>query len=76
MYQCSITRDDLSQPLSLFSPRESIRALQQARGEEPCFQNDARYFCKNKDCEWSTECQKLAAEWRPLLLRNAQAAFL
>ncbi|TAN48913.1 MAG: hypothetical protein EPN21_13555 [Methylococcaceae bacterium] len=44
--------------------RETIRAMQQIRGDEPCYQTDWRYFCEEQDCQWRPGCRRLVAEWR------------
>jgi hypothetical protein len=28
-----------------------------------CFRTDERYFCRNRNCDWWSECQQLVAEW-------------
>lgn len=39
-----------------------VRAIQQARGDTPCFLSDKRYDCAGT-CEWASDCKPLVAEW-------------
>lgn len=39
-----------------------IRAMQQQRGEEPCFCTDKRYSC-SKQCDLRKDCLRLRAVW-------------
>lgn len=41
----------------------SIRAIQSARGNEPCFMAEKRLLCHFDDCEWRRECRRLVAVW-------------
>lgn len=46
------------------SKKSLIQAIQQARGEQACFLDDARFSCARHECEWRSECMKLTAVWR------------
>lgn len=41
-----------------------IQAIQEAEGHEPCFLDDDRFTCRERDCEWRRDCLKLKAPWR------------
>lgn len=41
-----------------------IQAIQQAEGHKPCFLDDDRFSCRERDCEWRRDCMKLKAAWR------------
>ena len=42
---------------------ELVRVIQKASQQRSCFQSDYSKLCQDKGCIWSTECQKLIAEW-------------
>jgi len=44
------------------SQTQLIRAIQQQRGEQPCFATDKRDDCA-EICEWRRDCRKLMAVW-------------
>lgn len=46
------------------SKRALIQAIQEAEGHEPCFLEDDRFTCEERDCEWRRDCLKLTAAWR------------
>lgn len=54
----------LSQAMYGGSELRTVRAIQAARGEEPCFRSDARLLCRNQACEWRAKCLRLVAEWK------------
>ena len=41
---------------------QMIRAIQQSRGDEPCFASDKRHDCAEM-CEWRQGCRKHVAAW-------------
>jgi hypothetical protein len=41
-----------------------VRAIQKARGIDPCFRSEKRLNCREKGCEYRADCQRLVAEWR------------
>lgn len=48
---------------SLASLSRLIRAIQDLRGEEPCFATGKRSECTNANCEWREDCRELAGIW-------------
>lgn len=40
-----------------------IQEIQKVSHHRPCFQSKNRMHCKEKECQWREECQKLIAEW-------------
>ncbi len=44
---------------------ESIqqKSSQHKSEKRACFRTDERYFCRNRKCDWWSECQQLVAEW-------------
>ncbi len=47
------------------SEREQVITVENKSETETktCFRTDARYFCKNTQCDCRTECKKLVAAW-------------
>lgn len=41
-----------------------VRAMQIADGHVPCFRTEARFACREIDCEWRDSCTRLVAEWK------------
>lgn len=39
-----------------------IRAVQAARGEQPCFDTESALACRSKVCEWRERCSRAQAE--------------
>lgn len=46
------------------SKKTLIQAIQKAEGRKTCFLSEDRFLCRNVDCEWRADCQKLTAAWR------------
>ena len=46
------------------SRKTLIQAIQEAEGRKTCFRSEDRFLCRNFDCEWRGDCQKLTAAWR------------
>ena len=53
----------IKNPEQITQTNELVRVIQKASQQPSCFQSDHSEFCEDKDCIWSTECQKLIAEW-------------
>ena len=49
---------------TMSSNNELIRAIQNHRGETPCFMTEHRFTCRIQHCEWRGDCRKLIAVWR------------
>lgn len=56
--------EEVAPPVLPALSRQSILALQKSRGQTPCFQTEARYFCRDATCEWRGRCRCLLAVWR------------
>lgn len=57
-----LARDlDVDEKLYNADKRVLVRAIQQALGQEPCYQTDYRYHCET-ECKW-VDCKKLVASW-------------
>ena len=41
-----------------------VRRIQMRLGQEPCCGTDARYTCREKECEWRSNCMQLVAAWQ------------
>ncbi len=46
------------------SKKVLIQSIQRAEGREPCFLDDDRFDCRERDCEWRRDCLKLKAAWQ------------
>ena len=42
---------------------ELVHAIQKAEHHAPCYLSENRFFCNEKECEWSHECNRLLAAW-------------
>ena len=56
--------ENISKLAVMGTEKSRIRAIQAARGEEPCFMSEKRLVCKIEDCEWRGECRRLIAAWK------------
>ena len=50
-------------PEKITGIKQLVRSIQQASHERPCFRFERNLLCKDKNCQWSSECQKLIAVW-------------
>jgi Protein of unknown function (DUF2934) len=51
-------------PERIDSTIKLIRLIQAANDQQPCFKTKPGELCKDHEgCQWSSECQKLVAEW-------------
>lgn len=50
-------------PEHLITELKLVREIQKISHHRPCFQSDNRMVCKEKECQWRSECQKLIASW-------------
>ncbi|MFA5985320.1 MAG: DUF2934 domain-containing protein [Methylococcaceae bacterium] len=46
-----------------YSEFELIHHIQIATQHRPCFRADSPYNCRQPQCQWRTECQKLISVW-------------
>lgn len=53
----------IKSPEKITQMTELVRLIQNASQQRSCFQSDHSKLCKDKNCIWSTECQKMIAEW-------------
>ena len=44
--------------------RWEIWKIQIRAGHEPCFRTEKRYLCRERQCQWRTECRALRAQWQ------------
>lgn len=53
----------LDHPEHLNTELGLVREIQKASHHRPCFQSKKRMDCKEDECQWRSECQKLIASW-------------
>ena len=53
----------IKSPEKITQITELVRVIQNASQQRSCFQSDHSKLCQDKNCIWSTECQKMIAEW-------------
>jgi Protein of unknown function (DUF2934) len=54
----------IAKPEKIDSKTKLIRLIQTASHQHPCFRSTFGELCENlAACQWSSECQKLVAEW-------------
>ncbi len=53
----------LDHPERLNTELTLVREIQKTSHHRPCFQSVNRLKCKEDECQWRSECQKLIAEW-------------
>lgn len=53
----------IDHPERINTEMELIRKIQTISKHRPCFQSDYRSDCREIECQWRAECQKLIADW-------------
>jgi hypothetical protein len=53
----------VNHPEHLNTELKLIREIQKTSHHRPCFQSKNRIECKENECQWRSECQKLIASW-------------
>ncbi len=53
----------IENPEIITTINQLVRSIQQASHQRPCFRFEQNMLCKDKNCQWSSECQRLIAEW-------------